>query len=95
MKTPTRVELPAGSFSIAVPRLTAILQFGPWKSLSNNVQYDTVSRVLGWQSRFRWIVKHGNDIYIVYQHNWISDPAGLRTTFDRGFATKVNVTKRF
>jgi Domain of unknown function (DUF5916) len=90
-----RVELPQGSFSTVVPRVTAILQFGPWKSLSNNVQYDNVSRVIGWQSRFRWIRKPGNDIYIVYQHNWLDDPTGPRTTLDRGFATKINFIKRF
>jgi len=90
-----RVELPEGNFSTAVPRIGGILQFGPWKSLSNTVQYDNVSRVLGWQSRFRWILKPGNDVYVVYQNNWISDPAGMRTLLDRSFATKINFTKRF
>jgi hypothetical protein len=39
-------------------------QFGPFVSLANNVQYDSDSRVLGWQVRFRWILTPGNDIYV-------------------------------
>ena len=31
--------------------------------------------MLGWQSRFRWILRPGNDIYFVYTHNWLDDPA--------------------
>jgi hypothetical protein len=90
-----RIHLPEGNFSTAVPKVGAIIQFGPWKSISNIVQYDNVSRILGWQSRFRYILKPGNDLYVVYQNNWISDPSGLRTVLDRGFATKINFTKRF
>ncbi len=89
-----RIELPAGNFSTHVMRLNANTQFSPWISVANNVQYDTVSRVLGWQSRFRWIVRPGNDIYFVYSHNWLNSLAG-RSTLDRSAATKVMYTYRF
>ena len=29
---------------------------------------------MGWQSRFRWIMRPGNDLYVVYTHNWLDDP---------------------
>jgi hypothetical protein len=76
-------------------------QFSPFMYLTNNVQYDSVSAVLGWQSRFRWIVRPGNDIFFVYTHNWIdaADPldprrSGFRT-LDRRTAAKAVYTKRF
>jgi hypothetical protein len=64
----------------------------------NNVQYDTQSAVIGWQSRFRWIVKPGNDLYVVYTHNWRDDPLDIDrrfTTLDQRGASKVIYTVRF
>jgi Domain of unknown function (DUF5916) len=90
-----RVELPEGKFSTSLLRLTGNTQFNPWISIVNNLQYDSVSRVLGWQFRFRWIVRPGNDIYFVYTHNWLSDLAGHRSTLDRSAASKVVYTHRF
>jgi hypothetical protein len=91
----SRVELKEGKFSTAVARINLNWQFSPWVSYQNNVQYDNLSRVLGWQSRFRWIVKPGNDIYLVYTHNWLEDIEGGRQTLNRGLATKMTYVKRF
>src|SRR5206468_961446 len=52
-----RVNLPEGRFQTRVYRAVASTQFGPRLSVVNNVQYDSVSAVLGWQSRFRWILQ--------------------------------------
>ena len=41
-----RVELPEGSFSTSLVRTEINTQFGPWISLANRLQYDTVSRNL-------------------------------------------------
>jgi len=55
-----------------------------------------VSGVAGWQSRFRWIVRPGNDIYIVYTHNWLDDPLLAQlATQDRRLSTKAVYTYRF
>jgi len=51
-------------------RVRADTQFSPWLSLANNLQYDNVSGLLGWQMRFRWIRRPGNDLYRVYTRNW-------------------------
>jgi hypothetical protein len=60
------------------------------------VQYDSVSAALGWQSRFRWILTPGNDLYIVYTHNWLNDVTLDRwTTLNRRAASKFVYTKRF
>lgn len=52
-----------------------------------------MSRVLGWQSRFRWITKPGNDIYFVWMTNWIDTDDRL-ATLDRNGAVKLLYTYR-
>ena len=91
-----RVQLAEGRFQTRLFRGIAETQFSPWIALVNNVQYDTQSAVLGWQSRFRWILKPGNDLYVVYTHNWLDDPLrGSFSTLDRRAASKVLYTHRF
>jgi hypothetical protein len=52
--------------------------------------------VLGWQSRFRWILAPGNDLYVVYTHNWLDDAVRNRlSTLDRRAASKALYTYRF
>jgi uncharacterized protein DUF5916 len=87
------VTLREGHFTTTVWRIDVNTQFSPWLSLMQNVQYDTVSNGLGWQARFRWIRKPGDDFYFVYTHNWI-DTDTLRT-IDRRAAFKVVKTFRF
>jgi hypothetical protein len=91
-----RVELDEGRFETRLFRVVPELQFSPWVAWVNNIQYDTQSAVLGWQSRFRWIVKPGSDLYFVYTHNWLDDPLQNRIyTLDQRAASKVLYTHRF
>jgi hypothetical protein len=77
-------------------RVIGETQFTPFIALVNNFQFDSQSSVLGWQSRFRWILKPGNDLYVVYTHNWIDDPLLDRfATLDKRAASKVMYTHRF
>ena len=92
----TRIELPEGSFSVSIFAADVSVQLSPWISLASNVQYDNDSRNLGWQARFRWILNPGNDLFLVYNHNWLSDPAGGGfSTVDRQLASKLVYTHRF
>jgi hypothetical protein len=36
----------------------------------NYIQYDSVSKLLGWNARFRWEVTPDNFIYLVYNKSW-------------------------
>ena len=91
-----RVELDEGAFTTRLYRLVGEEQFSPWMALVNNIQYDSQSAVLGWQSRFRWILRPGNDLYFVYTHNWVDDPLRAQfVTLDKRLATKVVYTHRF
>ena len=98
------VSLVEGDFDTRLIRVVADTQFSPFIYLVNNVQYDSVSQIVGWQARFRWILKPGNDVFVVYTHNWIDsadplDPLNPHTshfrTLDRRTAAKVVYTKRF
>ena len=90
------IDLPQASFHTRLYRVVPELQFSPFLSWVNNIQYDTVSGVAGWQSRFRWIVKPGNDIYVVYTNNWLDDPLLAQfATQDRRLSTKALYTYRF
>ncbi len=87
------VDLAEGRFTTDVVRAAVNTQFSPWISLVNNIQYDTVSEVLGWQLRFRWITRPGDDLYFVYTHNWRDD--GGFGTLDRRAAAKIVRTFSF
>jgi hypothetical protein len=90
------IDLPEGDFTTKLFRFTGETQFSPFMALVNNIQYDTQSAVLGWQSRFRWILTPGNDLYLVYTHNWLDDPVRERfESLDRRMASKILYTYRF
>jgi hypothetical protein len=83
------VRMPAGSRIGVDGRLDE----AAWEA--EDIQYDSVSRNLGWQARFRWIVKPGNDIYVVFMNNWLDNPVSGPETLDRNIATKIVYTARF
>jgi len=89
-----RIELKEGKFSTKVLRAGISTQFSPWISISNKIQYDSVSRILSWQSRFRWIVQPGNDIYFVVMNNWL-DTGNQLAALNNDVALKVSYTRRF
>jgi len=91
-----KVDLAEGGFQTRLYRGIVETQFSPWLSLVNNMQFDTQSSILGWQSRFRWILKPGNDLYFVYLHNWLDDPLLARfATLDHRASSKLLYTHRF
>ena len=94
------VTLPSGAFTANVYQLDGEWNASPWISFTNQVQYDDVSELLGLFSRLRWIVRPGNDVYLVYTHNWVNYGGGLLadpslTTLSRGASIKLNYTHRF
>lgn len=67
------VKLPEGSFTADVYRANANLLFSPNMTLYNFIQYDNRSETMGWQSRFRWIIKPGKEILLVW-NSLANDP---------------------
>jgi len=64
------VTLSEGDFSVHVVTLSADYSFSPNVSWANLLQYDSESRILGVQSRFRWILKPGSDLFLVLNRGW-------------------------
>ena len=94
------VTLPRGDFTADVWELEGQWNPSPWVSLTNQFQYDNDSQQVGLFARLRWIVKPGNDVFLVYTHNWqnmgedLLDKRDLMT-LSRGGSIKANYTYRF
>jgi len=88
------VDLEDGSFDVNIASLQLDLHLNPQASWSNYFQWDDVSENLGLNSRMRYIVAPGRDVFLVLNQGW--------TTFDEGVAPvstdlrfKVGYTFRF
>ena len=71
------VTLPEGRFFTEILTIRADYNVTPNISWANLTQYDNESRIAGWQSRFRWILRPGNDLFFVVNRGWFR-------TFDDG-----------
>jgi len=95
------VTLPGGDFTTTLVRGDAGWHMSPWASLVTNIQYDDYSSIVGLFGKLRWIIHPGNDLFLVYTHNWrdfdaIGDPdRNGFGTLSRGATTKINYTHRF
>jgi hypothetical protein len=65
-----RGRLPEGRFSENVYQLKADVFLSPDLGFMNYIQYDTVSKMLGWSARLKWRVSPGNEVALVYNKNW-------------------------
>jgi len=90
------VSLPEGSFFTQIVTVRADYNFTPNVSWANLAQYDNESQIAGLQSRFRWILRPGNDLFIVLNRGWHQtlDDDRFEPSFDRGSA-KLQYTFRF
>lgn len=82
-----RGTLPQGKINENVYQLKLDFYFSPDLGFMNYIQYDSVSKILGWSARFRWEIKPGNFIYLIYNSNWERrwDPASrFYAVGDRG-----------
>ena len=91
----TDVNLDEGSFRTNLVRVATSLALTPWTSFSANVQYDDLSRIVGLYGRFRWVIRPGSDLYLVYTHNWLDDPMDRFRSLTSQAATKLTYTHRF
>ncbi len=80
-------KLPQGEFVTQLFSGRLDYSLSPNAKWSNLVQYDSVSRVLGFQTRVRWIVKPGSDLFFSASRGWQRrDDGDLVPTFDKGSA---------
>lgn len=63
-------HLKQGNFAQRLWQLQTAVAGSPNLVLSSFVQYDTESRNLGANTRLRWTIKPGNDLFIVWNRGW-------------------------
>ena len=88
------VRLPDGDFVVRIVRGRVNLQFSPDVSWSNYVQFDNASDEIGLNSRVRWILRPGRDLFLVLNQGWNYDSGETAPTVTR-LIGKVGITLRF
>ena len=89
------IDLEEGKFFTQLFSARADINFSPNATWANIVQYDNESRMLGFQTRFRWIIQPGNDLFLILNRGWEKDlDRRYVSVFDRGTA-KLQYTFRF
>ena len=68
--TRDQVKLPEGDFAADIFQLNTNLLFSPNIALYNYFQYDSKSKTAGLQTRFRWILKPGNELLLVWNSGY-------------------------
>ena len=91
-----RGKLPEGSFAEDVYQIKADIYLSPDLGLMNYIQYDDISRQLGWSSRLRWQISPGNEIYLVFNKNWQRswDPTQRFDPLDQRGVLKLTLSVR-
>jgi hypothetical protein len=92
----TYARLPEGDFTATI--VTARIDYGasPRLSVSNLIQYDNRSRNLGWQSRLRFSLQPGNDLFLAFNQGWIHEEGDTRLRpEDSKVSAKFQYTFRF
>jgi hypothetical protein len=89
-----RVVLPDGLFSTNVSRFNLNVFFSPEIALFSFLQYDNVSKTLGWQTRFRWILNPGNEILVAWKSRAF-DPLERFELTEGSFRIKFRYNYRF
>jgi hypothetical protein len=86
------IDLPEYSFTANVYQFNANILFSPNLTLYNFIQYDNESNTIGYQSRFRWILKPGNEILFVWNSKYVeSDSRNITDTGSLRFKIKYNI----
>jgi hypothetical protein len=89
------VRLKEGSFDTSLVLVRLNYFFSPRLSVTNFIQYDTDSRNIGLQSRLRWIIKPGQEVYLVLNHQWQESPLDRFEAQRTDIRAKLNYTFRF
>ena len=88
------VSLPDLDFSTNLFRIRSNIDLTPNLALTNILQFDDVSDVLGLFNRFRWTLTPGSDLFLVFSYNWIQIDNRFEP-IEAQSALKINYTYRF
>jgi len=87
-------SVPQGEFVTQLFSGRVNFNFSPNLTWSNLMQYDSESRILGFQTRLRWTLRPGSDLFVVVSRGWYRRFDGdYLPRFDKGSA-KLQYTLR-
>jgi hypothetical protein len=89
------VSLEEGDFDTSLVMARLDCAFTPFISLANFVQYDSESANIGLQSRLRWILAPGNEVFVVLNHAWQENEFDRFESAQTRLRVKMNYTFRF
>jgi len=69
----TFAVLPQGSFIARIYSSRVDYAASPFLSVSSLIQFDNRSENLGLQSRVRWTIEPGNDVFFIFGQGWVQD----------------------
>ena len=88
------VSLPEGDFTARIYQMNLNILVSPTITLYNYFQYDNASEKVGWQSRFQWILKPGNEIILAWTSGW-SQPEERFVMNESALRLKLKYNIRF
>jgi hypothetical protein len=93
----TFASLPEGDFTARIMTANVAFAASPRLSFANLIQYDNRSRNLGWQSRARWTLQPGSDLFVSFNQGWIQEEPGSSrfSVQDTKLSAKAQYTWRF
>lgn len=94
----TFARLPQGNFVARILGSQINYAVSPFLSFSNLIQFDNRSGNLGLQSRVRWTLDPGNDLFFIFGQGWVQEISDRGYDFrqqDSRLATKLQYTFRF
>jgi hypothetical protein len=86
----TFARLPEGNFIARILTSNVNFAVSPFLSFSNLLQYDNRSRNFGWQSRVRWTLQPGNDLFFAFNQGWVQEEDQNRSLRFRVQDTKMS-----
>ncbi len=88
------VDLPQGDFEVQIARARVNFMFTPNLSWTNFIQWDNISDTLGINSRVRWIVEPGSEVFFVVNQGFDTH-GGRFDSVATEVTTKVGWTFRY
>lgn len=89
------IDLPEGSFVVRIIRARANVIFSPALSWNNTVQYDNESRNMGINSRVRWELEPGREVFFVVNQGYDVEDGHRFHSTTSSLTVKVGLTFRF
>ncbi len=88
------VDLPDGDFVVRIARSGVDINFTPFVSWDSTIQWDNISELLGINSRVKWIIDPGQEVFFVVNQGFTTEGSEFESLATE-VTLKVGLTIRF